>query len=108
MVTPQGLAVDALQEAHPPGSSSSDSSSDGGNASGAVAVFYICPADVSPGNWARVAQLGQAGGQDVGGADHTRALTPLLHGAMRHHIGLVQRAGYRIKLVPLLAPSPGS
>jgi hypothetical protein len=31
-------------------------------------------------------------------ADHTGALLPLLHGAMRHHIKLVQRAGYRVTL----------
>lgn len=79
--TPQGFAVDALAVQR------------GG--SGGEATFVVCPCDVAPGGWAKaMAAAGQGGTTE----DATRLLMPLLHGAMRHHVKLVQRAGYRVAL----------
>ncbi|PRW57033.1 DNA polymerase I [Chlorella sorokiniana] len=86
--TPQALAVDELLEQ--PGGSSS------------TAVFYICPCDVAEGSWERANIVAQ---QAPVGSDATKALLPLLSGAMRHHVKLVQRAGYTAQLAlppPLL------
>lgn len=69
--TQQGLAVDQLE--------------------GQAATFYVCPCDVMPGGWDKALAARQ-------GSNPTSLLMPLLHGAMRHHTKLVQRAGYRVKL----------
>lgn len=85
--TPQGLAVDELVEQ--PGG-------------GSTAVFYICPCDVAADSWEEVLRSTQ---QAAAGGDATKALLPLLSGAMRHHVKLVQRAGYAVRLAlppPLL------
>ena len=81
MATPGGLAADEICSS---GSSSSSS-----------AIFHVCPCDVPAGTWA--AAVAAVGGQ-APGTDSTPALMPLLHGAMRHHIKLVQRAGYQVQL----------
>ncbi|KAL4451844.1 hypothetical protein ABPG75_007506 [Micractinium tetrahymenae] len=47
------------------------------------------------GSWAAAVA---AAGSQAPGTDSTGALLPLLHGAMRHHIKLVQGAGYRVQL----------
>ncbi len=81
-VTAEGLAVDEL--------CSSDSSS-----SRSRAVFHVCPCDMQAGSWAAAVA---AAGDQAPGTDSTAALMPLLHGAMRHHIKLLQRAGYQVQL----------
>jgi len=80
VATPEGLAVDELWEQ--PGSRS-------------TAVFYICPCDVAPASWERAMQVVQQAQQ---GGDATPSLLPLLTGGMRHHVKLVQRAGYGVRL----------
>lgn len=84
--TPQGLAVDELVEQ--PG--------------GSAALLYVCPCDVAAGSWVQALSAAQ---QMPAGPDATKALLPLLSGAMRHHMKLVQRAGYSVSLAlppPLL------
>lgn len=85
--TPQGHAVDGWAE------------QTGG---GGAATFFICPCDVVAGSWERAVATAQ---QAPAEGDTTRALMPLLSGAMRHHVKLVQRAGYTVQLAlppPLL------
>ena len=78
--TPQGLAVDGWAEQ--PGG-------------GRAATFFICPGDVAAGGWERALAAAQ---QAAAEGDTTRALMPLLSGAMRHHVKLVQRAGHAVRL----------
>lgn len=82
--TPQGLAVDELRgpEADQAGSSG-------------TAVFYVCPIDVAAGGWNKALSAASTAPQ---GGDLTAALMPLLSGPMRHHVRLVQRAGFRVEL----------
>ena len=85
--TSQGLAVDELVEQ--PGG-------------GSAALFYVCPCDVAAGSWAQALSMAQ---QMPAMADATKVLLPLLSGTMRHHVKLVQRAGYSVSLAlppPLL------
>lgn len=84
--TPQGLAVDEVVEQ--PGG-------------GGMTVFYVCACDAAA-SWEEVLRSAQ---QVPAGGDATKALLPLLSGAMRHHVKLVQRAGYAVRLAlppPLL------
>lgn len=85
-VTPEGLAVDELCSRDSISSISSSRSR---------AVFHVCPCDVEAGSWAAAVA---AAGDQAPGTDSTAALMPLLHGAMRHHIKLLQRAGYQVQL----------
>lgn len=96
--TPQGLAVDRLA---------------GDAAGGGDATFVVCPADLQAGAWPKA--LAAAAQQQCEGRDdaQSRLLMPLLHGGMRHHVRLVQRAGFRVQLqlppveLPLLAAAAG-
>lgn len=87
--TPQGLAVDEFCS-----SVDGNGSGSGGSGSG-CAIFHVCPCDVQAGSWpAAVAATGDC----APGSDCAAALMPALHGAMRHHVKLVQRSGYRVQL----------
>ena len=81
--TPHGLAVDGLEA--------------GAAGSGGAATFFVCPADMQAGAWPKAVSASRQRPQD-GNAAESRALAPLLHGGMRHHVKLVQRAGYRVEL----------
>lgn len=97
-VTLQGLAVDELWES--PGA-------EGAPASGRGATFYVCPCDVAAGSWECAAQaVRRQQQQQPAGGNHTASLMPLLHGAMRHHVQLVKRAGYCVQLRLLPAGEP--
>lgn len=92
--TPHGLAVDEVLEAP------------AGICPG-TAAFDICPCDVVAGGWPKAVAAGQQQPEVDGG--HTRALLPLLHGRMKHHVRLVQRVGYRVQLrLPPPALLPGA
>lgn len=77
--TPQGLAVDCLAE---------------DAAGGRTATLFVCPADVQAGAWPKAV----AAAEQSSDGDQSRLLSPLLHGGMRHHVRLVQRAGFSVQL----------
>ena len=116
-VTSGGLPVDILAPSggHPAQQGSSSGGGDGGGGSGAVAIIVCGVGDFKASAVPAAKQACPAGEPALpatpeAAGRRNKALAPHLNSAVRHHLGLLKKAGLQIVCVPwwLLEPGPAS